>query len=328
MVKITNELLSRFNGRLLSPGIILLQPMVKSFFTSNSLLFLDETTLVLETGFQFGSGQLRTVRDLFNPDLILFSHYHIDHIFGCYLFSECPKLIHRSDQPAFISFEEFLTFCFGGSMPNTDELNNWNEHFSTFLELESLSGWDDLGLDNHQVIESNDTLNLGEMTLEIIHLPGHTPGHCCFYEPTSQVLFIGDFDILSKFGPWYGWRNTNLSLFRSSTETLKHFVENNEITTIVPSHSRPLQKQKCLDRLIVFNKVFDKRDEQILKFIANQKDGTTISEIADQSFIYQGKKSDPPYVWEFFERIHIEKHVEELLADGRIKKEEDQIFIN
>ncbi|MFX0096099.1 MAG: MBL fold metallo-hydrolase, partial [Candidatus Hodarchaeota archaeon] len=187
---------------------------------------------------------------------------------------------------------------------------------------------DDLGLDNHQVIESNNTLNLGEMILEIIHLPGHTPGHCCFYEPTNQILFIGDFDILSKFGPWYGWRNTSLSLFRSSTETLKHFVETNEITTVVPSHSRPLKKRECLDRLILFNKVFDKRDEQILTFIANQKDGTTVSEIADQSFIYQGKKSDPPYIWGFFEQIHIEKHVEELLTDGRIKKEEEQIFIN
>ena len=73
----------------------------------------------------------------------------------------------------------------------------------TFLEYEGLSGWKDLALDHIQSFDINKPLDLGEIRLEFLHLPGHSPGHCGLYEPESKVLFIGDID-LSKFGPWYG----------------------------------------------------------------------------------------------------------------------------
>ncbi|MHA2295709.1 MAG: MBL fold metallo-hydrolase [Candidatus Hodarchaeales archaeon] len=328
MAKITKDDLSRFNGSFLSPEIILMRPMTKSFFTCNSLLFVDKTKLILDTGFQLGSNQLEKMRGIFNPDLVLFSHYHGDHVFGSYNFPECQKLIHQSDKDSLTSLESFFTFCYGSKINDPEEFESWKQHFSSFLQLQSLSGWEDLALDNTQAIKINNTLNLGDTTIEIIHLPGHSPGHCSFYESNSQILFIGDFDVLSKFGPWYGWRNTDIQSFRMSVEKLKHFMEINEISIVVPSHSRVLQKQECLERLIDFGKAFDERNVQLLDYIAKQKDGTTISEIAEQSFFYKGKKSNPPFVWEFFERIHVEKHVEELESEGLLKIEDDWISTN
>ena len=35
-------------------------------------------------------------------------------------------------------------------------------------------------------------IKFGETTLEVIHTPGHTPGHLCFYEPEQKILFSGD----------------------------------------------------------------------------------------------------------------------------------------
>ena len=35
-------------------------------------------------------------------------------------------------------------------------------------------------------------ISFGGTTLEIIHTPGHTPGHVCLFEPESRVLFTGD----------------------------------------------------------------------------------------------------------------------------------------
>jgi glyoxylase-like metal-dependent hydrolase (beta-lactamase superfamily II) len=35
-------------------------------------------------------------------------------------------------------------------------------------------------------------ISFGNTTLEIIHTPGHTPGHVCLFEPRSRVVFTGD----------------------------------------------------------------------------------------------------------------------------------------
>lgn len=37
-----------------------------------------------------------------------------------------------------------------------------------------------------------DTISLGELKIEVIHTPGHTPGGVCFYIESEGVLFSGD----------------------------------------------------------------------------------------------------------------------------------------
>jgi glyoxylase-like metal-dependent hydrolase (beta-lactamase superfamily II) len=35
-------------------------------------------------------------------------------------------------------------------------------------------------------------LKVGNLNFQVLHTPGHTPGHVCFYEPDEGVLFDGD----------------------------------------------------------------------------------------------------------------------------------------
>jgi len=41
-------------------------------------------------------------------------------------------------------------------------------------------------------LHDGDVVELGELRLEVIHCPGHTPGHVAFFEPTSRQAFVGD----------------------------------------------------------------------------------------------------------------------------------------
>lgn len=56
-----------------------------------------------------------------------------------------------------------------------------------------------------------DKLRFGDTTFRLIHTPGHTPGHMCFYEPESKVLFTGDTLFKESIGRTdlpggdYGW---------------------------------------------------------------------------------------------------------------------------
>lgn len=35
-------------------------------------------------------------------------------------------------------------------------------------------------------------IKIGGTTLQLIHTPGHSPGHVCLYEPQGKILFTGD----------------------------------------------------------------------------------------------------------------------------------------
>ncbi len=41
-------------------------------------------------------------------------------------------------------------------------------------------------------LEEGDRIGFGEVALEVLHCPGHTPGHIVFFEPATRVAFVGD----------------------------------------------------------------------------------------------------------------------------------------
>jgi glyoxylase-like metal-dependent hydrolase (beta-lactamase superfamily II) len=47
-------------------------------------------------------------------------------------------------------------------------------------------------------LNDGDTVSVGDETLQVLHCPGHTPGHVVFYHPQQRVAQVGD--ALSTFG--------------------------------------------------------------------------------------------------------------------------------
>lgn len=43
-----------------------------------------------------------------------------------------------------------------------------------------------------QIMYDGDIIDLGNRKLKVIHTPGHSPGHCCFYEEERGYLYSGD----------------------------------------------------------------------------------------------------------------------------------------
>ncbi len=41
-------------------------------------------------------------------------------------------------------------------------------------------------------LDDGDSVQVGEETLDVIHCPGHTPGHVVFYNKNDQVALVGD----------------------------------------------------------------------------------------------------------------------------------------
>ncbi len=118
-----------------------------------------------------GVGALIRKHDLI-PVALLLSHAHIDHVGGAGAVSRGTQMsayLHPDDVWLAEAPEGQLRALFG-MVPEGD-----------FAPPEQY-----VDLVDRQVLE------LGGMTLEVIHTPGHTPGHCCFLLDSEQILFSGD----------------------------------------------------------------------------------------------------------------------------------------
>jgi hydroxyacylglutathione hydrolase len=49
-------------------------------------------------------------------------------------------------------------------------------------------------------VEEGQQLQIGSIPVEVIHTPGHSPGHVCYHLPTEQVLIGGDLIIGGSVG--------------------------------------------------------------------------------------------------------------------------------
>ncbi len=76
-----------------------------------------------------------------------------------------------------------------------------------------------------RVLEDNDIIDIGGRHIEILHTPGHSPGHMCFWEKERGYLFTGDLvykDTLFAYYPSTDPEAYLNSLERISALPVKH----------------------------------------------------------------------------------------------------------
>lgn len=82
-------------------------------------------------------------------------------------------------------------------------------------------------------LENGDTVTVGNLTLDVYHCPGHTPGHVVFVHAPSRVALVGDVLFQGSIGRTDFPRGNHADLIRSIRERL--FPLGDDIT-FVPGH--------------------------------------------------------------------------------------------
>jgi len=92
-------------------------------------------------------------------------------------------------------------------------------------------------------LEEGKEFSFGKHNFTILHTPGHTPGHLCFYFPKENVLFTGDLLFASGIGRTDLPGGSTDTLFRSLREKILLLPEN---TKVYPGHglATSIQKEK------------------------------------------------------------------------------------
>ncbi len=69
-------------------------------------------------------------------------------------------------------------------------------------------------------LEQGDQVQVGEETLEVLHCPGHTPGHLVFFHAPSRLAIVGDVLFAGSIGRTDFPQGNHADLIRSIKERL------------------------------------------------------------------------------------------------------------
>jgi len=259
---------------------------------SNGLMIDSGLKVLVDTG--FGLSRREAILEAGKVDVIINTHFHLDHAYGNKFFPKAQIWAHTLDAPAIRSPEQFMAFTGFGELDDfPDPWNFPGGPSSRKVERELVDG---------------EILNFGDVTLQVVHAPGHTRGHIALFEPQARLLFSGDID-LSPFGPWYGNVRSDLEEFVGS---IKRLIELNP-KMLVTSHAG-IVTDNITKRLKEYAEKIDVRDEQILQNLHVPK---TILELLDMKLIFH-RYPEPQKVYRFFEKIMLDKHLQRLKKQGKV----------
>ena len=166
------------------------------------------------------------------PVLLATTHAHWDHIGGHALFQDIA--VHKTEVA-------WLSGAFPLPLQAVKaSLTRIPCAFPASFSLEAYSIYRDGA---QHLLCDGDCLDLGGRRLLTVHTPGHSPGHCCFYEPDRGYLFSGDLiygGCLDAFYP-----STDPILFHRSVERVRRL----DIRRILPGHHALLVPVSLIDEI-------------------------------------------------------------------------------
>ncbi|WP_291824791.1 MBL fold metallo-hydrolase [Marinobacter sp.] len=185
---------------------------VTPFQQNCSLIWCDETMkgAVVDPG-----GDLEKIRRAIEEEgvtveKILLTHAHIDHAGGtAELARELSLPIegpHREDD-FWIQGLPMQAQMFGFPAPETFTPDRW--------------------------LNDGETVTVGKQTLNVLHCPGHTPGHVVFHHPESALALVGDVLFQGSIGRTDFPKGDHNTLIRSIREKLFPLGGN---TRFIPGH--------------------------------------------------------------------------------------------
>lgn len=82
-------------------------------------------------------------------------------------------------------------------------------------------------------LDHGDRVNVGDIVLDVVHCPGHTPGHVVFFDAASRIALVGDVLFQGSIGRTDFPRGDHATLIASIRERLWPLGDD---VTFVPGH--------------------------------------------------------------------------------------------
>jgi len=159
------------------------EPHIKPFYRCNIWHVRGrDRDLLLDSGMGVVSLRARVAALAGRPLLAVASHTHFDHIGSHHEFAE--RAVHRAEADIMAAPSRDSTLA---ERYVTDDI---------FTALPP-GGYDSreyrvVAAPATRLLDDGDTIDLGDRRLEVLHLPGHSPGSIALWEAATGTLFSGD----------------------------------------------------------------------------------------------------------------------------------------
>ena len=187
--------------------------------THSYLLCGTNNAVLIDTG--LGVANIKKVIDSLTalPVMVITTHVHWDHIGGHKHFDNIA--VHEAEK-------EWLSTQFPISLQVVkNNLTCKPCNFPTDFNPDEYRIYQGVP---QRIFRDGDCLDLGNRLLTVIHTPGHSPGHCCFYEQERKYLYSGDLIYRGCLDAFYP--TTDPKLFRQSVKKVQQL----DIKRILPAH--------------------------------------------------------------------------------------------
>jgi glyoxylase-like metal-dependent hydrolase (beta-lactamase superfamily II) len=261
----------------------------------NSILVADDITALIDPSLMIREFPDRLANR--KVDLLFNSHYHEDHGVGNSLFPEAPLHLHTLDAPALRSIDTLL---------------GWYG-----MDEAATAAWKPIMIEQYyyepreQVVEfkDGDVFDFGHTRMRVMHTPGHTGGHCCFFFENEGLLFVADWD-LTWFGPVYADLTSDLE----ATITSLCQIRNLGAKTLVSFHEAGVCAENHSEVVTQYLNVVYERERVLCDFLAVPR---TLEEIIKRRIIYR-KEYD--IVWiDAIEKNSMLLHLRKLMQEGVVE---------
>lgn len=183
------------------------------------LLCGNEKAILIDTG--LGVENIKEITDSLTklPIMVITTHVHWDHIGGHKFFDniavyEAEKNWLAVKFPIPLPVVKQNLMCKECDFPSSFNAND----YQLFQGIPQ------------KILHDGDCLDLGGRKLTVIHTPGHSPGHCCFYEQERKYLYSGDLIYSGCLDVFYP--TTDPEAFLQSVKKIQVL----EIKKILPAH--------------------------------------------------------------------------------------------
>ncbi len=185
------------------------------------LLCGTEKAILIDTG--LGVANIKNVVESLTtlPVVVVTTHVHWDHIGGHKYFENIA--VHEAEK-------DWLSVRF--PIPLQAVKKNLTYKTCDFPENFVIEDYQIFNGTPQRVLRDGDCLDIRGRKLIVIHTPGHSPGHCCFYEPDRKYLFSGDLIYNGCLDAFYP--STDPQLFWQSVRKIQDL----RIKRILPGHHK------------------------------------------------------------------------------------------
>lgn len=272
---------------------------------SNSLIIGDH---LIDTG--ISPSHLRKLKRIHPINHVLFTHWHEDHISGNYLLKNVKFYCHSKDVLPIENVEKMIPLYNVRNTPVEDELKS----LIKLLRMQNIK--------ISALIKDNDIFDINQLKLKVLFTPGHTAGHCAFYELHSKIAFLGDIDLTRH--PYYGNLDASLIEFEESIAKIKSL----DINIVVTGHRGIIEgKKKINEEIEKYELILKDRGERILTFFSERSRRIKLNEFKKSNIIYRKYSAFKDFEI-IAELLMIEKHLEKFLKKGIISENNSGYMLN